>query len=222
VKRRRNNKSNQVDASEVVRRLKSELIIDGYNLMHVTRFKPRGNNDGELKRCREGMLALLATHLPADRYRRITIVFDSGRAPCHLPDQFNWQHINVCFARDENSADDLIAIMIQQAVNPTQLVVVSSDHRVQVAARRRRATGLDSDRWFDAVLEQEFTGHGTQTNQPTNSESKASSTMSKEDLDEFREAMKDPIEIEAAKDDEAADEFENPFPDGYFDGIEEE
>lgn len=226
MNRRRSDKSKRtgrrretnVDASEIVRRSKTVLIIDGYNLMHVTRFAPVSQTEGELRRCREGLLSLLASHLSSSGHRKITVVFDSENAPKHLPDQQTWRHLHVVFARQENSADDLIAKMIAQQANPKQLVVVSSDHRVQVAAQRRRATPIDSDIWFDAVLELPAS-----TEKNTSPDVENEPKLSSDDLKAFRDAMSEPVEIDEPTDDEddAAVEFENPFPSGYFDDLEE-
>ena len=218
LKRRRTDKVNRIDASSVVAREKCEVIIDGYNLMHVTRFKPISQKEGELQRCREGLLTLLAKHaLP--RWKTI-VVFDSENAPKHLPDKFNWQHIRVLFARDENSADDLIASLIQKHANAKQLVVVSSDHRVQVAASRRKATAIDSETWFDALLDlprKKMDSDPTSKSEPARIEPE----LSAEELDEFRIAMNEPIDVDGAKDTtEESIEFENPFPDGYFDDLD--
>lgn len=223
-------------ASKVVKRSNCDLLIDGYNLMHVTRFKPADNREGELRRCRDGLLSMLAKHLPSERYRQITVVFDSESAPSHLPDQLQWRHLQVVFARLENSADDLIVNLIQQHSNPRSLVVVSSDHRVQVAAQRKRgATWIDSDPWIEAVLELAETGADAFTdNAPhdANSESDAEAriTMSADELEEFRKAMNadDGDQNEASESRNApsrvkpdAEFFENPFPRGYFDDLDD-
>lgn len=202
----RHDKSNQFDASEIVRRSNCELIIDGYNLLHVTRFKPQSSGEGELKRCREGLLTLLARKLPTKQYRSVRVVFDSDRAPAHLADCLNWQHLEVRFARDQNSADDLIALMIRASTAPKQLVVVSSDHRVQVAAQRRKAIAVDSDRWFDALLERDDVELAAER-----------PDLSADELDKFRAAMAEPLEREGEPNGEAS---ENPFPDGYFDDLD--
>lgn len=202
----------------MVAREKCEVIIDGYNLMHVTRFKPTSQKEGELQRCREGLLTLLAKHVQP-RWKTI-VVFDSENAPKHLPDQFNWQRIRVLFARHENSADDLIASLIQKHANAKQLVVVSSDHRVQVAASRRKATAIDAEPWFDALLDlpkRKIEKDSDAKPDPTRLEPELTS----EELDEFRIAMNGPIEIEPEHDaSEESIEFENPFPEGYFDDLD--
>ena len=220
MNRRRNDKSKRFNASEVVARRNVYLVIDGYNLMHVTRFKPLNNEMGELKRCREGLLSLLAERLLDHQYREITVVFDSDQAPKHLPDQLRWRHIDVIFARNENTADDYIAKLVQGHAHPRQLIVISSDHRVQNAASRRKATVLDSDDWFDALLDYKPTAELYEpTDDPPN--------LDGEELSEFIAEMKKPKEIEPEIDDKAIgtepdDEFENPFPEGYFDDLNEQ
>ena len=154
--------------------------------MHVTQFKPASNKPGELQRCREGLLSLLAERLSPKQYASITIVFDSENAPKHLPDRSRWKHIEVVFARDENSADDLIVKMIRGSSDRKSLVVVSSDHRVQVAAGKKVAV-VDSDLWFEALLD--------------------------------RRRDSDEEEPDDAKPEEG---IGNPFPEGYFDDVEDD
>lgn len=47
----------------------------------------------------------------------------------------------------------MIEQLILQDHSPRQLVVVSSDHRLQRAARRRRAQSIDSERWYAEVVQ---------------------------------------------------------------------
>ena len=204
--------------------------------MHVTRFKPTSQAEGELRRCREGLLSLLADCLPASRHPSITIVFDSANAPKHLADRSTWKHLQVVFARDENSADDMLAVMIAQQPNPKQYVVVSSDHRVQVAAQRRRATPVDSDVWFDAVLELKATTDAkpSKSNRTLETRQSSEATLSPHELASFRKAMSEPKELEPleldplerlesndAGDGDKPTEIDNPFPEGYFDDCDE-
>ena len=60
----------------------------------------------------------------------------------------SYEGISVQFARDPGNADELLERLIAAHDTPRKLVVVSGDHRVQRAARRRRATAVDSDRWW--------------------------------------------------------------------------
>lgn len=218
MNRRKNDKSKRGRASEVLARPNLHLIIDGYNLMHVTRFKPPRQEAGELRRCRKGLLSLLAERLSKKQYRQVTIVFDSRQAPKRLPDRQQFRHLEVLFARHENTADDLIAKLVQKHPHWQQLVVISSDHRVQKAARRRKATVLDSDVWFDALLEYNPT---TQSDVPS---VEASPAMDDQDLADFiREMAKLPEteRTDSSVDLRRHDELQNPFPEGYFDDLEE-
>jgi hypothetical protein len=46
----------------------------------------------------------------------------------------------------------VIEDLIRADSAPRRLTVVSSDHAVQRAARRRRAKGVDSDVWYEEVI----------------------------------------------------------------------
>jgi predicted RNA-binding protein with PIN domain len=124
------------------------LLIDGYNLLHVSGVFGTGTALTELHRSREALLAFLASAIePAER-KRTTIVFDAAGAPPGLPDTFSFEGILVRFAREPGNADAMLEALIEAHKSPRTLVVVSGDHRVQRAARRRRAKAVDSDRWW--------------------------------------------------------------------------
>jgi uncharacterized protein len=57
------------------------LLIDGYNLLHVTGIFGRGNDLTALHRSREAMLRFLADAIEAGQRRYTTIVFDAAGAP---------------------------------------------------------------------------------------------------------------------------------------------
>ena len=56
------------------------------------------------------------------------------------------------FAAHYESADELIEELIRTDSSPRRLTVVSSDHRLHRAARRRHARSIDSDRWYSEML----------------------------------------------------------------------
>ena len=60
--------------------------------------------------------------------------------------------ITVRFAAQYEEADELIEELIRADSAPRRLVVVSSDHRIQRAARRRRAKAVDSDVWYAELV----------------------------------------------------------------------
>jgi hypothetical protein len=61
--------------------------------------------------------------------------------------------MTVHYATEYGSADALIELLISKHSSPRRLTVVSSDHRLHRAARRRRATAVDSDIWYAALVE---------------------------------------------------------------------
>jgi predicted RNA-binding protein with PIN domain len=127
------------------------LLIDGYNLLHVTGIFGRGVGPGTLERSRRALLNFLVAAIPDDELAKTTVVFDAKNAPPGLPRRGHHRGILVCFARSHDEADDLIEELIRKDSAPRRLTVVSSDHRLHRAARRRRATAVDSDVWYDHI-----------------------------------------------------------------------
>lgn len=128
------------------------LLIDGYNLLHVTGLFGRGPR-GSLEASRTALLNFLATALEPRERAKATIIFDAADAPPGLPDRYSHHGVSVRFACDHDSADELLEELIAADHAPKRLTVVSSDHRVQRAATKRRATAIDSHLWYAAAAE---------------------------------------------------------------------
>jgi predicted RNA-binding protein with PIN domain len=128
------------------------LIIDGYNLLNVVGILGRGVGPGGLERARLALLNFLAESLDEKELSRTIVVFDSREAPWGLPRTVRHRGLAVQFASKYPDADCLIEELIHKDSAPRQLTVVSSDHRLQRAARRRRAKGVDSDVWYAELL----------------------------------------------------------------------
>lgn len=124
------------------------LLIDGYNLLNATGIVGRGTRGTALERSRRALLHFLAGTLSEEEIAHTTIVFDSQGAPPGLPREEQVDGIEVLYAKGYAEADDLIEELIAAENVPRQLLVVSSDHRLQRAARRRRASFADSDTWI--------------------------------------------------------------------------
>ena len=124
------------------------FLIDGYNLLHATDLFGTGESAGTLQGSRDALLGFLAAALSASERRATTIVFDAAGAPPGLPNHLHHEHIAICYARDYADADTLIEEMIEDHRAPRGLLVVSSDHRVQRAARHRGAKYIDSQTWY--------------------------------------------------------------------------
>jgi predicted RNA-binding protein with PIN domain len=124
------------------------LLIDGYNLLHVTDiFGPAGPGT-DLHRTRLALLNFLVAAISKRERKQTTIVFDASGAPPGLPRLLSHHGMSIHFAPRNSDADELIEDLLQQHRAPKSLVVVSSDHRVQRAARSRGATFVDSAQWY--------------------------------------------------------------------------
>ncbi len=128
------------------------LLIDGYNLLHVSGILGGGAGPGSFERSRLALLNFLAASLDSRELPHTTVVFDSHDAPRDLPRLVDHRGITVRFAAQYVSADELIEELICADSAPRRLVVVSSDHRIQRAARRRRAKAIDSDVWYAELV----------------------------------------------------------------------
>ncbi len=124
------------------------ILIDGYNLLYAAGIIPRGIGAGTLERARSALLNWLVAELEPDQVTETTVVFDAANPPPGLPRQIDHQGLTVLFSTEYENADAMLEDLIRQAAVPKRLVVVSSDHRVQRAARRRRSIAIDSDAWY--------------------------------------------------------------------------
>ncbi|MEM9367016.1 MAG: NYN domain-containing protein [Planctomycetota bacterium] len=140
------------------------LLIDGYNIIAPVAAprKPRslpaasspGHNPAKwLQRERTILIERLATHLPASVRENTCVVFDAKTHPAGSPNHIVSSEIEIRFAVDHPEADDLIEELIASHSVPKSLTVVSSDHRIQAAARRRKCVYFDSQNWFDHLLD---------------------------------------------------------------------
>jgi uncharacterized protein len=124
------------------------LLIDGYNLLHVTDIFGAAGPGTDLHRTRIALLNFLAAAISKRELRQTTIVFDAAGAPPGLPRTISHQGMTIHFAPRDSDADEMIEDLLQQHRTPKSLTVVSSDHRVQRAARGRGATFVDSAEWY--------------------------------------------------------------------------
>jgi predicted RNA-binding protein with PIN domain len=129
------------------------LLVDGYNVVAPVA-PPRGRPDPRwLERERMRLIARLAEHLDEPIRRRTCVVFDAADPPPGRPHRFTQRGIDVRFAVGYPEADDLLEELIAAHSAPKNLAVVSSDQRVQAAARRRGSRAFDAQEWLDALLD---------------------------------------------------------------------
>jgi predicted RNA-binding protein with PIN domain len=127
------------------------LIVDGYNLLHAAGLAREKYGPGDLQRLRHRLLVRLASEMTSEERHRCTVVFDALDAPSGLESRLRHGEITVMFAEPGHEADELIEALIASHSSSKQLIVVSSDHRLQKAARHRRADSVDSEVFLDQL-----------------------------------------------------------------------
>ena len=147
------------------------LLIDGYNLMHAAGMARRNYGPGGLAKSRNWLLNYVVRRLTSDERKRTTIVFDAADAPPGVSRHSVLEGIEIMFASAGGDADTQIEELISEHSAPRLLRVVSSDHRLQKAARRRRANFVDSEVF---VAELERRGPISQSSPDSNQRGKTS------------------------------------------------
>jgi hypothetical protein len=102
----------------------------------------------------------------------------------------------------------MIEELLEQHPSPRSLVVVSSDHRVQRAARRRGATYVDSARWYSELRASRRDEGLAETGR-----SKPSPEVTPEEVAYWLGEFEVP---------DAEDSDTNPFPPGYAEDVVED
>lgn len=126
------------------------LLIDGYNLLHVTDIFGEAGPGTDLHRARLALLNFLAAAISKKERMHTAIVFDASGALPGLPRLIHHQGMTVHFAPRDSDADEMIEDLLEKHRSPKTLLVVSADHRVQRAARSRGAKYVDSLEWYTA------------------------------------------------------------------------
>lgn len=206
------------------------LLIDGYNLLYATDIIGQGSNAGTLQASRQALLDFLLDTLREDLLERTIIVFDAKDPPPGLPRQVKQGPLQIHYATGFPNADQLLKEYIEIHTAPRQLLVVSSDHEVQRAARRRRATFVDSDVWYRKVRSQQNGPHSPRAgshDKPAGTPSAAEVQRWMKEFGTVPEELETATEATGSSDpgppakentDEPGD-ISNPFPPGYADDL---
>lgn len=129
--------------------LPTDLLIDGYNLLHAAGLGRSRYARGDLQRARQSLLRRLFQLLTPEEVARTAVVFDARHPPPHLPPNWLIHGMRVVYARPHGDADLILEELIDGHSAPQRLTVVSSDHRLHRAAKRRRASAVDSDEFLE-------------------------------------------------------------------------
>jgi predicted RNA-binding protein with PIN domain len=125
-------------------------LLDGYNLLHAMGVLNGRVGPSGLERARLNLLGILVGAL-ADEARNVTVIFDARDPPRGLPAASDYHGVHVVFAVEYEQADDLIEQLIRQASAPKNLTVVSDDHRIQQAGRRRQCVVLGCQAFLESL-----------------------------------------------------------------------
>jgi predicted RNA-binding protein with PIN domain len=121
------------------------FIIDGYNLLHFIQEASEGFGaitDVQLCRVISGYLKLID--------EKGEVIFD-GTGPRDKGAFDNISNLEVFFTGLRSDADTVIEDKIKASTAPRRLTIVSSDRRLRDAAKKRRATVVKSQVFWDNV-----------------------------------------------------------------------
>ncbi len=125
-------------------------LIDGYNLLYAMGVLRGRVGPAGLEKARLRLLGLLAGRFGAAA-DRVTIVFDAAGAPAGAAPNQEHRGLHVRFSSGYVQADDLIEELVRRESAPKHLRVVSDDHRLQQAARRRGCIALGCEQFMQEV-----------------------------------------------------------------------
>lgn len=125
------------------------VLIDAYNALQATGVLPPELAGPDLDQ--------LADYITRSRWKRhqTTLVCDGQkrgepreRQAGHEPAS----RVRTLYAGPGRDADSLLERLIQESSAPRRLVVVSSDRRIQIAARRRKAKAMTSEAFLETLV----------------------------------------------------------------------
>lgn len=109
----------------------SHVLIDGYNLLAQSNFSSR-----------EELLSQLKNYTKSNNHK-ITIFFDGTHQGTGTGDKYYEEYIEIIFSPLTVTADDMMEEYIEKHHQPN-VIVVSSDRRIQKAATAKRLAYLES------------------------------------------------------------------------------
>jgi len=201
-----------------------DIIIDGYNLIFQCGLQAKSMTGDALHQSRNRLLHEIATFGGVELTKRVTIVFDAAhRPPLAKTNRYRIKGVLVLYADRFDDADTMIEHLITRHATPKKLTVVSSDHRLHKAALRRKAIPIDSEIWYDRLIEGKFMSKTSPVKLPR--------PDGLVDVDWHNELMIDAVDVSAIEaeleaeldtdvaanegEESAEIEISDPFPPGY-------
>jgi predicted RNA-binding protein with PIN domain len=130
--------------------MSAAYLIDGYNMIHAVGILQGKAGPHGLEKARKHLLGLLSSLHAADA-GTVTVVFDAGAVRPGGENEQVFRGLHIRFAAGFEEADDLIELLIHEHSAPRRLHVVSDDHRLQRAARRRHCQVLSCSSYLDQL-----------------------------------------------------------------------
>ena len=203
-------------------------LIDGYNIIFTCGLYGKHATAESLAQARRRLLTEISERFGAQA-KGVTVVFDAQRAPSAGAGQSQTEAgVNVFYSIQHANADQLIDELIGAHPEPQRLTVVSSDHWIQNAARRRRAKFMDSDCWYFGDCSPLEADKKTQESYGKASEQYDSllSETEKKKLTLWAEQLKDDLQEDPKSEpgpaipNELTPEDSQPFPQDYLDELQ--
>jgi hypothetical protein len=119
------------------------LIIDTYNVLHVTGILPAEIAGIDTR----GLIELIRR----SRYRSLPVTLVCDGTPAEDAPTGRVGPITIRYGGPGPTADALIASIIRRSSSPRRLIIVSSDRAVQREARRRRCDVLSSEQFLEQL-----------------------------------------------------------------------
>ena len=127
-----------------------KYVIDGYNLLFELGLASKRSEPKAFELAREKLLDWLHAARGKD-VTDVTVVFDAQHVAPGGRAVLDDRGLHVCFTIGM-LADDRIMELIRDQANPQNLTVVSSDHRIQTAAKRRGCKVWDAAEYVDWAM----------------------------------------------------------------------
>lgn len=183
--------------------------------MHAAGIARKRYGPGDLERCRLKLNLKLRKMLSADVIARAIVVYDAFESVSDDARLASDTGLTILFAPQGCDADGEIERLLKSHSAPKQVVVVSSDHRLHKAARRRKARCVDSEEFLAGV------------ELPDNSAASAPATSPAIPVDSTRDAgslmkeLEDRMkQLDTLETPDSADGL--PFDDSYLRGLEQD
>ena len=169
-----------------------KILIDGYNLIFECGLHGRRINAESLARARELMLIRIRDAFSPSEQAQIVVVFDAKKLPLsNQQEQECSGAVKVLYSIEFEDADEMIESLIAGHSAPKQLLIVSSDHRLQRAAQKRRAQFIDTGDWFDQITHR---SQGPANCEAEQADSKTEAgLLSDSELEQFKKDVDDQI-----------------------------